>query len=173
MKILCSGNPYHNTIASGIRKIYPHASFASRKTGYDLRFWDPGSEDYFRNAIINYNVFINSSYLCKWGQHQLLEVTHEEWSENKIQGHIINIGSSAEFLGIDSSLGSYTVQKLALRDLSLQLHKKNNIKTTHIIVGGINDGKPGHEDWLKIDNIAKTIKYAVDHPDTIPLISIL
>ena len=111
--------------------------------------------------------------MCKWGQHQLLEVTHEEWSKYKICGHIINIGSSAEFYGIDSPLGNYSVQKQSLRDLSLQFHKKNNIKTTHVIVGGINDGKAGHENWLAIDNIAQTIKYSLEHPDSIPLIAIL
>lgn len=40
MKILCSGNPRHKTIASGVHQIYPHANFASTTTGYDLRFWE-------------------------------------------------------------------------------------------------------------------------------------
>lgn len=173
MKILCTGNPKDQTIASGIKKIYPDAHFASRSSGYDLRFWDPGSEEHFRKNIVNYNVFINSSYLCKWGQHQLLEVTHEEWSKYKISGHIVNIGSSAEFLGFDSKLGNYSVQKKSLRDLSLQLHNKNKIKTTHVIVGGINDGIAGHEDWLSIDTITETIKYTIEHPNSIPLIAIL
>ena len=38
MKILCSGNPQHQTVANGVKQIYPEADFASRATGFDLRF---------------------------------------------------------------------------------------------------------------------------------------
>ena len=52
MNILCSGNPNHNTVASAIKKCFPSVDFASRATGYDLRFWDPGSETYFKEQIV-------------------------------------------------------------------------------------------------------------------------
>ena len=54
--ILCTGNPKDPTVASAVKKIFPQAEFASRNTGYDLRFWNPGSEDYFKNQIANYNI---------------------------------------------------------------------------------------------------------------------
>jgi hypothetical protein len=165
--ILCSGNPTHNTVASGVREILPNCDFASRATGYDLRFWDKGSEDHFRKNIVNYTVFINSSFICGGGQLQLLEACHQEWSTNNIKGHIINIGSSAECLGatndLDEIYGKYSIQKRALRDRSLQLSNINGIKTTHVTLGGINDGKPGHEEWLKPVDIAENIKWILDH----------
>jgi hypothetical protein len=172
MKILCTGNPAHATVASGIKKQFPTAQFASRATGYDLRFWDAGSESHFREQIINYNVFVNSSFICGGGQLALLEAAHQEWAAHKIRGHIVNIGSTAEWLGIDSKYPTYSIQKRSLRDRSLQLNCKEGIYTTHLIVGGINDQKPGHETWLNSDHIATTIDWVLSNPCNIPLLQI-
>ena len=173
MKILCSGNPLDITVANGIDEVFDNVEFASRTTGYDLRFWDKGSEEHFRNNIVNYNVFINASFICGWGQHQLLEVTFAEWERLGICGHIINIGSTSEWEGINSKYGSYTVQKQALQVRSLQLNNVANIKTTHMIVGGINDGKEEHSNWIKPKNVAKTIKWVLENNNGIPLIAIV
>ncbi len=172
MKILCTGNPDHNTIASAVRQKFTDVDFASRATGFDLRFWDTGSEDYFRSKIKNYNVLINSSFICGGGQLALLECTHEVWAKNKIQGHIVNIGSTAEWNGVDSVFGSYSIQKRALRDRSLQLNSKFNIKTSHIVAGGLNDGLSGHEKWLSLDLVADAIHWILTHPVNIPLLQI-
>ena len=176
--ILCTGNPTHITIASAIQRKFPQAEFASRATGYDLRFWDPGSEDYFREKIKNYNIFINSSFICNGGQLALLEATWQEWGNNGIQGHIINIGSSAEYLGVldpkvdQHVYGIYSIQKRALRDRSLQLDNKKNIKTSHIIAGGLNDGRPENASGLDLDVVANTIAWILENPADIPLLSI-
>lgn len=170
MKILCTGNPTHATVASAVRQVFPESDFAARATGYDLRFWTPGSEKHFRESIINYNVFVNSSYICNGGQLMLLETTVEEWIKHNIKGMIFNIGSSAEWLGIDSKLGSYSIQKRALRDRGLQLHSKNGIKITHFCVGGLNDGNPGHESWLDLTKIADTIKWILTRDFCVPMI---
>jgi len=170
--ILCTGNPDHQTVASAVNRQFQNVDFASRTTGYDLRFWDPGSEAHFREQIKKYNIFINSSFICNGGQMQLLETTHEVWSSLGIVGHIINIGSSAEWLGINSPFGNYSIQKRALRDRSLQLNGKSDIKTTHITVGGIDDGKPEHKDWLSLNHIADAIHWVVNHPVKIPLLAI-
>jgi hypothetical protein len=176
--ILCTGNPIHATVASAIQRTFPKAEFASRATGYDLRFWDPGSEELFRNKIKNYNVFINSSFICGGGQLALLETTFQEWSNSGIRGHIINIGSTAEWLGIDDSrvnddtYGIYSIQKRALRDRSLQLNNKHGIKTSHIIAGGLNDGKPEHATWLNLDLVADTVAWILSNPADIPLLAI-
>lgn len=175
MKILCSGNPEHKTVASAVRNMFPQAEFASRATGYDLRFWDPGSETYFRQNIVNYTVFINSSFICGGGQLQLLEATHQEWSQQGIQGHIINIGSTAEWMGIQGIPGdyaTYSIQKRALRDRSLQLNGKNKIKTTHIIAGGLNDGKPEHQNWLDLNALSRVIHWILHNDSKIPLLQI-
>ena len=170
--MLCTGNPAHATVASAVKKVFPTAEFASRSTGYDLRFWDPGSECHFKEQIKKYNILINSSFICGGGQLALLETTHQVWAENNILGHIINIGSTAEWLGIDSVFGSYSVQKRALRDRSLQLNGKHNRKTTHIIAGGLNDGNPEHESWLDLTHVATTIKWILSNPYQVPLIEI-
>lgn len=175
--ILCTGNPNHNTVASAIAKIFPYADFASRSTGYDLTFWAGGSEDYFRNQIKNYNVFINSSFICNGGQLALLEATYDEWSKNNIKGHIINIGSTSEYLGVNDNqvttvYGPYSIQKRALRDRSLQLNGRFGISTSHIVAGGLNDGKPEHETWLDLTHVANTINWILKNPADIPLLEI-
>jgi len=175
--ILCTGNPEHITVASAVRRRFLDAKFASRATGFDLRFWTPGSEDFFRKEITNYNVFINSSFICGGGQLALLETTWDEWTKNNIRGHIINIGSSAEWMGVtgipsDSIYGTYSIQKRALRDRSLQLNNKKGIKTSHIIAGGLNDGKPEHATWLSLDSLANTINWIINHEENIPLLEI-
>jgi hypothetical protein len=172
MNMLCSGNPVHATVASAVQKVFPDAHFASRATGYDLRFWDPGSESHFKEQIAKYNVFINSSFICNGGQLALLETAHNIWAASNITGHIINIGSTAEWLGIDSKFPAYSIQKRSLRDRSLQLNGKSRIKTTHIIVGGINDGIPSHAGWLDLENVANAIKWVLTHPCNIPLLQI-
>lgn len=176
MKILCSGNPTHKTIASGVMQLYPDAHFASTSTGYDLRFWEHESETYFKQQIVDYDVFINASYLCKWGQHQLLEHTHEVWSKHNIHGYIVNIGSSAELYGVRDDFGytgQYSIQKSTLRDLSLYYNGKNKIQCSHIIVGRINDGLPGNENGIKPLEIAKTIQYVLEHTRRVPLTSLI
>lgn len=173
--ILCTGNPADPTVASAIKKLFPQADFASRSTGYDLRFWDPGSEDHFKQKILNYNIFINSSFICDNGQLALLETAHSVWSQQQIKGHIFNIGSVAEHLGIhvaDNLYARYSIQKRSLRDRSLQLNGKNGIKTTHITAGGLNDGQPEHSDWLDLMHLAETIQWILQHPCEIPLIEI-
>lgn len=178
MNMLCSGNPNHITVASAVKSYFLKANFASRATGYDLRFWDSGSENHFREQIINYDVFVNSSFICDGGQLALLEATHEEWTKAGICGHIINIGSTSEYLGvndaqsIDQVYAKYSIQKRALKDRSLQLNGLNNIKTTHIIAGGLNDGILGHENWLGLTHIAETIAWVIEHTCLIPLIEI-
>lgn len=174
--ILCTGNPEHTTIASAVARRFPQAKFACRGTGFDLRFWDPGSENHFRSQIVNFNIFINSSFICDGGQLALLETTFDVWAENRIRGHIINIGSTAEFMGTGDNrvgagvYGKYSIQKRALRDRSLQLNNYKGIRTSHIIAGGLNDGKPDHESWLNLDTLAETIAWIIDNPADVPLL---
>jgi hypothetical protein len=156
MNMLCSGNPNHVTVASAVKSYFPKANFASRATGYDLRFWDAGSETHFKEQIINYDVFVNSSFICGGAQLALLEATHKEWSTAGICGHIINIGSVSEYLGVndaqvkDQVYAKYSIQKRALRDRSLQLNGLSNIKTTHIVADGLNDGMPENKNCLDL-----------------------
>lgn len=167
LKILCTGNPNHNTVARSVKKYFPTADFACRETGYDLRMWDKESEDFFKNNIINYNILINSSFISLGAQLKILNLTADLWNT----GHIINIGSTSEYSGRDSEFGMYSIDKKSLKERSMQLNS-NSLKTTHITAGGLNDGKPEHRNWLDIDNIALTIEWILKQPFSIPLIGV-
>jgi hypothetical protein len=167
-KILCTGNPDHQTVASGVRVVFPDADFACRQTGYDLRMWSQESEKHFRDHIRQYNVLINSSFISNGAQQKILEIAREEWT----CGHVINIGSTAEYQGRHSDIPqTYCIQKRALRDLSISLNS-HKFKTTHITAGGLNDGKIGHEDWLDVIEVAKIIKFVLESSVSIPIIGI-
>lgn len=167
LKILCTGNPDHITVARSVKKYFPTAEFACRQTGYDLRMWDTKSEDFFKKNIMKYNVLINSSFISLGAQLKILNLTADLWET----GYIINIGSTSEYAGRDSKFGMYSIDKKSLRERSLQLNSKK-LKTTHIISGGLNDGKIEHQNWLDIDNIALTIKWILKQPFSVPIIGI-
>jgi hypothetical protein len=167
MKILCTGNPDHSTIASGVQKIFPEADFASRATGYDLRLWDPADEEHFKQQIAKYDVFINSSFIVNGAQQRLLELTYDVWTS----GHVFNIGSSAEYLGRDSFLPHYSAQKRSLRDVGLSMNN-TNFRVTHITAGKLNDGKPENSAGLELIKVAEVIKWVIETDNNIPIIGI-
>jgi hypothetical protein len=172
--ILCTGNPEHKTVASAVKKVFPMAEFACRSTGYDLRLLNNDSESYFRNNIKKYNVFINSSFICIDTQIKLLNITYSEWMQADIKGHVINIGSTAEWSN-STTATAYIQSKRALRDQSLHLNEQTGIsgvKTTHIVVAGLNDGKPGNEHYLNLSSVAHAIQWVLSNPDRIPLLQI-
>lgn len=166
-KILCTGNPNDYTVARAIKQIFPNADFACRSTGYDLRMWDPADEEHFKKNIVNYNVLINSSFVSNGAQQKILEITHGLWQS----GHVFNIGSTAEYEGRNSFLPHYSVQKRALRDMSLSMCS-SKFKTTHLTVGGLNDNKPGNENNLDTIHVATAIKWILDNNTQIPIIGI-
>jgi NAD(P)-dependent dehydrogenase (short-subunit alcohol dehydrogenase family) len=130
--------------------------------------WTPESEKHFREQIRQYNVLINSSFISNGAQQKILETVREEWTS----GHVINIGSTAEYEGRNSVIPQlYCIQKRALRDLSLSMNS-NKFKTTHITVGGLNDGKADHKNWLDVIEVAKIIKFVLDSNVSIPIIGI-
>lgn len=170
MKILCSGNPDHVTVASAVRILFPETNFACRSTGYDLTFPTEADLEHFKNQICKFDVFINSSNIGVGVQLRLLKVTHAQWMQENILGHIINIGSSIE---LTDNTGQYAQSKRELKSSSLEFSKQTGIsgvKCTHIIASGINDGKLGHEHWLKLNDIAKCVEYILQANHNIPLI---
>ena len=166
-KILCTGNPNDYTVARAIKQIFPDADFACRSTGYDLRMWDPKDEEHFRKNIVNYNVLVNSSFVSNGAQQKILEITHELWTS----GHVFNIGSTAEYEGRNSFFPLYSIEKRALRDFSLSMNSKC-LKTTHMVVGGLNDNKPGNEKNLNPIEVARVIEWILKNNLNIPIIGI-
>jgi hypothetical protein len=166
-KILCTGNPNDFTVARAIKQVFPHADFASRATGYDLRMWEHSTEDFFKENIVKYNVLINSAFVSGGAQQKILEITNDLWET----GHVFNIGSTAEYEGRKSFFPLYSVQKRALRDMSLSMCTAK-FKTTHLTVGGLNDNKPENKNQMDTIHIARAIKWILDNQIQIPIIGI-
>jgi hypothetical protein len=168
-RILCTGNPNDFTVARAVKQIFPDAEFACRSTGYDLRMWNTADEEHFKKNIVNYNVLINSSFIANGAQQKILEVTYELWKDKN--SHVFNIGSTAEYEGRNSFLPHYSVQKRALRDISLSMCS-GKFKTTHMTVGGLNDNTLGNENNLDPVHVATAIKWILDNQAQIPVIGI-
>jgi NADP-dependent 3-hydroxy acid dehydrogenase YdfG len=147
-------------VAHAVQKIWPDATFVSLSTGHDFLNADLGS---LQNLIGQHNTFINSSYVAPGVQLRLLNLVRETWKF----GHVINLGSTHEF----DQQSDYGHSKRALRDCSLSLHDYR-FRTTHLILGGINDGDPAHAEWLSTDSIAHAIKWVVEQPFDVPLLNI-
>jgi hypothetical protein len=169
LKILCTGNPNDFTVARSIKELFPTADFASRATGYDLRMWEPTDEDFFKNNIVNYNVLINSSFVSDGAQLKILEITHDLWKDRI--SWVFNIGSTAEYEGRKSFYPKYSIQKRALKEASLA-YCSAKFRTTHITVGGINDNKPGHENWLNTRYIASAIQWVLNNKANVPILGL-
>ena len=167
MAILCTGNPNKITIASGVKAIFPDADFIHRSNGYDLNLMHDGAnKDKFVEKIKQYDVFINASYISHMGQYYLLNAVEETWEKGKV----FNIGSRAE---TDGNLqGTYHIEKNALRLRSMQIRKRKGVRAYHITAPGLDDGKPGHDHWLPMIEVAKVIKMMLESDVYIPHITI-
>lgn len=165
-KILCTGNPSKVGIPKEIQKIYPNTIFASKTNNWNLL-----DTDTFINKIKDFNVFVNHSSFNYTIQIDLLNATYATWKKHNICGHIINIGSIVEYeFGKEWNL-PYHTQKVKLRNRSIELASED-IKTTHLIVGGIKTHGSNHPEQLDCSHIAQTIKYVIDHEYNITIMSL-
>jgi NADP-dependent 3-hydroxy acid dehydrogenase YdfG len=172
--ILCTGNPADQTVASAVKKRFDSVDFASRTTGYDLRLNSADSEKYFKQQILKYNVFINSSYIAPGVQLRLLETVYLEWMRKNVFGHVINLGSTIEWKN-EPEHAEYIENKKKLRTRSLELSSQagiTGVKSTHVIVSGLNDGRPGHENWLDLERVADVIHWILHTKSNITLIQV-
>jgi hypothetical protein len=172
MKILCSGNPNQHTIAQAIKEIYPETAFLFRSNGYDFTK-DSGLER-FENALPNYNIFINSSYIAPGIQLKLLETAWRMWMQADIRGHVISIGTTAE-LNFDLKNKNYIESKIALKNRSLELHKQTGItgvKTSYIILGGLNNNQKGSEEYPTTGSVARAIDWLIHYQNRVALMHI-
>ena len=171
MKILCTGNPdstTKQTIAHGVRQVFPEADFAHPGTGYDLRFLTPESIDFFKNQIKNYDVLLNCSYINQ--DQQLLFAYHSFYHYHyKKPNYVINIGSSVEYESVHIEYWQYRLDKLRLRDMSMQFGNPE-FRSTCLTCYGINDGTK-HPNGLNVLHIAQTIKWILDQEFIIPILT--
>jgi hypothetical protein len=125
----------------------------------------------FQQKIVDYNVFINSSYIGPGIQEQLLNITRSSWST----GHVVTIGSVIEFLDptIPDIDLEYMNSKLSLKTASLSLGCYN-FKTTYVLVGGFKDLNNNNDYRMDPDHIVKIIKWAVSTDEfLVPVIGMI
>ena len=165
MKIFCTGNPEKKTVAYALG-----CDGHSLSSGWN--FLNSDSLDRFKSTIADYNIFVNSSYIGPGVQLNLLNLAIETWQKHDIKGHIITIGTTRENNPDDSE---YCKSKLELRQRSLQLSNETGItgiKTTYIVLGGIDDGKLENNDKVTTDSISSSIHWILAQDCRIPLIQL-
>jgi hypothetical protein len=163
-KVLCTGNPdREGTIASAVKKIWPETTFIHLSNGFDLKNIS-SVEDKLKKSFQTHNTFINASYLGGI-QIKLLELCHQHMPI----GEVYNIGSTNEYDGLGSE--TYKNNKIKLRQTSLKLNSFR-FQTTHIVMGGIDTGKPKTESWVKPIKIVEMIKWVTEQDVKIPIIGI-
>lgn len=165
-KIICTGNPEKNTIASGIQKRWPDTTFVHLSNGWDLYNMSEDTQNKLADLFAEHTTFINASYIAPGIQKKLLEICNASTKYYEV----FNIGSTHEF----DQLGpeAYTQSKQELQKTSLNLNTFR-FQTTHIMLGGINKQREADLDsFLSVDEIAETIHWITEQRFKIPLICI-
>jgi short-subunit dehydrogenase len=113
MKILVTGNPNYDGLASGIFQIFKNKNieFISRFNNWNL-FAHHAVAEYAKD----FDVFINSTYVPNEGQINILKSVYEKFQ----QGHIINISSTVVYWNNQKNLDYYN-DKVKLENLSKTL----------------------------------------------------
>ena len=161
-KIICTGDPNNpKHIASGIKQVWPDATFIYRSNGYDVYT----EQEKIKEQLSKHNTFINASYINPNAQTKLLELC----AETMPIGDVYNIGSSHEYDNLGPE--EYKNAKLKLRDKSLSLNSFR-FQTCHIIVGGIDRGTEDTQGWIEPIEIAQLIEWIMKQRYKIPMIGI-
>jgi short-subunit dehydrogenase len=169
MNILITGNSNFG-LAKSIFKLYPEATFISRKTGHDLT--TTKEQESCADLVLQYDVFINCSALWKFNQTLLLDTIYKKCLAKKHRPHIICIGSTTDRVK-NGKVWIYNAEKKALRDycnsLGLNGVWNDGPKITLISFGSLSNVQYKHPErkCLDIDLAAKYIKWIIDQPKNI------
>ena len=181
MKIAFTGNPNYglaqewakriNGTIDVKRNIRYDTDFFSRRNNWN--FDDIERRRGFALDTLNYDIVINNSALWNFHQTLLLKQIWDVWNENKKQGRIINIGSTA-----DRSNGGtdwlYPTEKKALREFSLGLSMMSTwqdhpVKVSYISFGSLETSKvhKKHPDrtLMSLEKAVKIIKEVVSQDE--------
>jgi hypothetical protein len=167
LKIFCTGNPKKQTVAYSLKD---RCDYASKSTGWD--FTTQSTLDRFRTNILDYNAFVNSSYIGLGVQLALMNIAYQMWMQKNIRGHIITIGTTLEY---SSDMSQYAIDKRSLKQRSLELNDQTGItgvKSTYLILGGIANGEPKNSDYVIPDHIASNIFWVLSQDCRIPLLQL-
>lgn len=164
-KVLCTGNPSRPyTIASGIKKIYPNATFIHQSNGWNLK--DNNQITELKSLFSKHNIFINASYIAPFVQSTLLEICNQSVKFC----NVFNIGSTHEYDG--EGTPEYIQSKLHLRDLGLKFNSFR-FNTHHLILGHIEDqNTQGFYSRISIDTVCETIQWIEQQHFKIPIMAI-
>jgi NADP-dependent 3-hydroxy acid dehydrogenase YdfG len=174
MNILCTGNPDKLTIAWAAKQKWNQVKCISLSSGWDLKLVNQHNKLQFSSLIRNFDVFINSSFIAPNVQSQLLTLVCNEWMAADIKGHIITIGTTLE-MSEDKEFQLYINDKRELRNLSLDLSNqtaKTGVKTTYVVVGGINNQQPNTTDFVDPCAVVDLIDWSLNFSSLLPLIQI-
>ncbi len=174
-KIIVSGNPDYG-LAKSIAKRFD-AEFCSRVNGFN--FCKEEFRKAFAEKALDYNVFICCSALWRFSQVLLLEDVYKVWKGQRIKGHIIALGSTAD-APVKGTDWMYPVEKKALkaycRNLSMRSlgghgFKPPGIHVTYVSPGyldtpGMNKKLPD-VDKIDTDYLAGVIKWVLEQPQKI------
>ncbi len=171
-RTLCTGNPDKFTIAWAAKEKWPGAKTISISNGWDLT--SGVCLEKFRFSVKEFDFFINSSFIAPGVQANLLDIVVEEWMKHDIKGHVINLGSTIEW---DDRHGnsSYVKSKIDLRKKSLMYNDQTGItgvKTTYMIVGGINNRQPESQHNVDPGVVIETMSWVFQNPNRIGLIQL-
>ena len=105
-------------ICKSIYKLYPDATYCSRKTGYNICTQD--MIDQIGQLAQEYMTVILVSSLSKFRQLMLAEAISNRWLKNKVKGYLIVFGSTAD-TPVKGNAQTYAIEKKALRAFCRQL----------------------------------------------------
>ncbi len=149
--VLCTGNPDKiDSIASGVREVFPNTTFIHRSNGYDL------TKVSVKDIMSKHNCFINAAYIEHGIQLRLLN----DYFESVKMGEVFNIGSTHEYDNLSND-HKYVANKIELRNRSLELNNYR-VNSTHIVLGEKNRITP--------IRIAEFIKWITQQEMKFPII---
>lgn len=164
--MIITGNPQQG-LAQALHKIYPNAVYRSRTSGFDFTNTDHMLA--FANECTKHDQIIINSALWRFHQTVLLDVVYKKLVEDKLQAHIVCIGSTTDRVK-NGKAWLYNAEKKALRDYSNTLAIGgvwgNKPKISYISFGTLSNNQHKHPDrqCMDIDQAAGYIKWLIDQP---------
>ena len=144
---------------------------ASRSNGYHLDTNDGQKKLAEKYIEGDFDVFINNSAIWKFQQVIVVEAVYNAMEEANRDGHIINIGSTAD-TGVKGRTWRYPTEKKALkaynRDLTYKAMGGSNIKTTLISPGSLTTTsvmkKHPDRQLIDVEYIAELVVWTINQP---------
>lgn len=170
--MIITGNPEFG-LAKELKVLYNNAVFVSRSSGYELTKKE--YQEKLADAILDHEIFINSSALWKFNQTVLLDTVYKKLLDNKKTTHIICIGSTTDRVK-NGKPWLYNAEKKALRDYSNTL-SLNGVwsdklpKVTYISFGTLSNNQKKHPErnCISLQAAAEYIKWVIDQPKNIAI----